>query len=338
MFLHYHCDPRGNFGDDLNAWLWNRLLPDGWNAADGIVLVGIGTIIGRSIPKAKQYVVFSSGAGYQAPPHDFGNSKWHIICVRGPLTAEVLGLAPNKGATDGAALLSLLPEYTPLSEGQRSGAIFMPHHFAVETGNWHEVCARAGIDFIDPADESKQIICRIRSAKLVLADAMHAAVVADTLRVPWVPLVTSPEINTFKWLDWTRSLAVPYEPVVLPVSTQMDIVRRRMLPLRGRKFNVEQQSKEAAIIAYHKRRTTDASLFCRVLFEINRCIFDRAIQPLLMGGFRLTRTSDEFRLTAAAKVMQLAAQRTSYLSDERIFQQRVDQLSDGLERVIGCVS
>ena len=42
---------------------------------------------------------------------------------------------------------------------------------------------------------------------------MHAAIVADTLRVPWVPLMTSSDINSFKWLDWTQSMRVPYQPV-----------------------------------------------------------------------------------------------------------------------------
>lgn len=36
---------------------------------------------------------------------------------------------------------------------------------------------------------------------MVLADAMHAAIIADAMRVPWLPLITSPQINTFKWLD-----------------------------------------------------------------------------------------------------------------------------------------
>lgn len=28
MRLHYYWDGIGNFGDDLNAWLWPRLIPD----------------------------------------------------------------------------------------------------------------------------------------------------------------------------------------------------------------------------------------------------------------------------------------------------------------------
>src|SRR5690606_11437285 len=92
---------------------------------------------------------------------------------------------------------------------------------------------RAGICFIDPRADSRESIERIRRAGLVVADAMHAAIVADTLRVPWVPVATSPEISAFKWLDWTLSLELPYEPVALPPSSAVEAARILTLPLYG---------------------------------------------------------------------------------------------------------
>jgi hypothetical protein len=44
---------------------------------------------------------------------------------------------------------------------------------------------------------------------------MHGAIIADTFRVPWVPISTRPSINTFKWLDWSESMGLEYRPTNL---------------------------------------------------------------------------------------------------------------------------
>src|SRR6185369_10490204 len=105
--LHYYRDRLGNFGDDLNGWLWERLLPGCWDAADGVVMTGIGTILDNRIPDAKAWIIFSSGVGYYPLPERFGGPEWHVVSVRGPLSARVLGLASDKALVDGAILLSL---------------------------------------------------------------------------------------------------------------------------------------------------------------------------------------------------------------------------------------
>jgi succinoglycan biosynthesis protein ExoV len=37
---------------------------------------------------------------------------------------------------------------------------------------------------------------------------MHAAIIADAFRVPWIPLALSPDFSYFKWNDWAKSLEV----------------------------------------------------------------------------------------------------------------------------------
>ena len=44
---------------------------------------------------------------------------------------------------------------------------------------------------------------------------MHGAIIADTLRIPWIPISTRPSINTFKWLDWCESMELEYSCVNL---------------------------------------------------------------------------------------------------------------------------
>lgn len=219
MKIYYFKDPVGNFGDDLNAWLWDSLLPGFFDEDDSTRVSGIGTIINTSMPQAKKWVVFSSGVGYGHPPKNFGDSNWDILCVRGPLSAKVLGLDPSKAVTDGAALLNTLEEFKPLPEKERSGVIFIPHHHALQSGQWESVCNLAGIEFVNPQWDSKVVIQKIRHAKLVIADAMHAAIIADAMRVPWIPVITSPQINTFKWLDWTQTINLQYSPEILGASS-----------------------------------------------------------------------------------------------------------------------
>src|SRR5690242_13980799 len=96
MKLLYWKGPGGetNFGDELNPWLWQRLLPGVFDEDDRTVFYGIGTVLGSVIKeesrKVDRRLVFGSGAGYgQIPRMD---RTWNIYCVRGPLTAQALAL------------------------------------------------------------------------------------------------------------------------------------------------------------------------------------------------------------------------------------------------------
>ncbi len=41
MRLYYFKDPRGNFGDDLNPWLWKQLWPELQQGEDDELFVGM---------------------------------------------------------------------------------------------------------------------------------------------------------------------------------------------------------------------------------------------------------------------------------------------------------
>lgn len=215
MRLYYFQDPNGNFGDDLNPWIWNQLLPGAFDSKDERLFVGIGTLLNHRLPQADRYLVFGAGVGYGERPSL--DSSWEFVCVRGPVTARVLGLPDDRALIDpGILAADLFARRGPTRGG--SGVAFMPHCHAARAGQWEEVCRRAGVRYIDPARPVEEVLAAIARSDLLLAEAMHGAIVAEGLGVPWVPVTTADHVLTSKWDDWFGSLGLVYAPVVLPAT------------------------------------------------------------------------------------------------------------------------
>lgn len=330
----YYYDRHANFGDGMNAWLWPRLLPGCFDADDGISFSGIGTIIGPEMPPARHWIVFSSGVGYGGVPPGFGGSGWSIVAVRGPLSAAALGLEAKTAITDGAILLASLPEYAPLSEHERAGVIFIPHHQTDGDADWQEVCRRAGVEYLPARLDSREVIGRIRGAKLVLAEAMHAAIVADTMRVPWVPITGSPQVNSFKWLDWTRSLGMPYQPIALPPANLASALRHRMLWAYRESYQFD-ATDEAAALAYFKQRfRAKPSRLKTKLRRMARRQHERLDKFLRKPETaKRLRGQDERLIDKTATALAAAARRPGMLSEDGLFASRLDQLASRLDTV-----
>jgi len=229
MKIDYWRSAHGNFGDDLNEWLWREMLPGIWDDADGIRFIGIGMVLDRGLESDRFTVIFGSGAGYAAPPRTLKDAnKCKVYGVRGPLSARAVGIAPDLALTDPAILVAALPRFRNLA---KQGVIFVPHWKSVGIGIWPAICREAGIDYVDPRQDSELVIRKIGSATLVLAESMHAAIVADALRVPWISVTTTPEFLAFKWADWAASLDMTISTCVLPPSSGQEGLRNRMLLL-----------------------------------------------------------------------------------------------------------
>ena len=69
------------------------------------------------------------------------------------------------------------------------------------------------------------VIDKIRSCRLLITEAMHGAIIADTLRVPWVPLKTNKTINDFKWNDWSKSMEIDLRFMIAPTLYSDSVVR-----------------------------------------------------------------------------------------------------------------
>jgi succinoglycan biosynthesis protein ExoV len=209
MSLYYwKCS---NFGDQLNEWLWPRLMGD-IHEHPSHLFIGIGTILTVDVPAAIQKFVFGTGAGYKDPPRL--DRSWDISCVRGRITSSRLGLDDELAVGDAATLVHTLMSEIPAYDDKKRD-LFIPHHFSTTFWDWREYCQHANLEYLDPATDPYTVMRKIRSANVVYTEAMHGAILSDALRVPWVPLKIYPHINTEKWCDWLSVTDVKYKPVDL---------------------------------------------------------------------------------------------------------------------------
>lgn len=205
--LYYYKDQYGNFGDDLNPWLWPKLIPGIFNHDGETLFIGIGTLLNERVPATMPKIVFGAGVGYGNLP--LIDQKWKFFCVRGPLSAQVLGLDSELAITDPAVLIRTLslPQIS-----QCYDLSLMPHHKSVRLTNFKPLCEDLGINLIDPGAKVYKTIREIQRSKVLITEAMHGAIVADALRVPWIPLRLHSHIVEFKWRDWCCSLGFNYSP------------------------------------------------------------------------------------------------------------------------------
>ncbi|MBL8449283.1 MAG: polysaccharide pyruvyl transferase family protein [Dechloromonas sp.] len=212
MKLYYYRDPIGNFGDDLNPWIWTSLLPEILDGDDKELFLGIGTVINSAVPAAPRKLVFGAGLGYVGMPAI--DARWRFRFVRGPLTAHRLGLDSRLAITDPAILVATLLA-TPEPE-KRYPVSYMPHHVSTRMADWQHLCTLASVNYLDPAANIHETLLRIRQSRVVLCEAMHGAIVADALRVPWIPVSAYDHILEFKWRDWCQTVNLDYRPQHLP--------------------------------------------------------------------------------------------------------------------------
>ena len=222
----------GNFGDELNPWLWRQLCPEVMEQRQDRLFLGIGTILSRSVPAEPVKVVFGSGTSGVGEPSVM-DARWRVFCVRGPLTARKLNLDARLALTDGAILVRRV---RPPDEKKRYSVSIMLHHRSMEEADWKELTARAGIHCIDPCAKVDQVLAEMLQTELLLTEAMHGAIVADALRVPWMPVRLYPWFNEFKWQDWSQSVQVPLDVAVVPPVYQRSVFSRRGMRDSGKRL------------------------------------------------------------------------------------------------------
>ncbi len=230
-----------NFGDELNRLLWPALLPGFFDEDESAIVLGIGSVLDcRHAPDAMKIVLGAGYGGYEGPPRI--DRSWALHWVRGPMTAALLGIDPALGCGDPAMLWPFAaPLQAPAGKPparQDAGRIgFMPHFESLVRGAWTEAAAAAGVRLIDPRADPRVVLAEIASCDRLVTEAMHGAIMADTLRVPWIAVRPLAAVHRAKWQDWAGALGMTIRFQQLPPSSPREwasvsrLASRR--PVRG---------------------------------------------------------------------------------------------------------
>ncbi|GAB3015011.1 polysaccharide pyruvyl transferase family protein [Bowmanella dokdonensis] len=337
MHVHYWQSPEGkegNFGDDLNAWLWRALLPGDWDDNTDVMLAGAGTVLTHQLPAANRLVVLGSGAGYGSLPDFIHQPHCRCYGFRGPLTARLLGYGEDYVLADPAILIPDVLEVPPLPPNDRQ-VVFVPHLDSMRRSDWGKVCRMAGIALVDPRDESKQVIRQLARARLVLAESMHAAILADAYRVPWIPVWSSREISRFKWNDWALAVGARVRPVFVHPPSRIGWLDDKMAAVALNdnanlaSLSTEQPDLSAAVreLAAQQARRRDRSIMAR------RRRYLKIRRKLLLPLLNAIGNHPTGRISRTATQLQGLASQQGYLSDEQQFQAARQRLYQALQRL-----
>ena len=199
----------GNFGDDINLQLWERLFPNLDKLNGKALFYGVGTLLdGQHDPSIKK-VVLGTGIGEEHAA--VADTNWDFRWVRGPKTASEFGLSQDQAVGDSAILW---PELTHAHD--RHGPIgLIPHYGTWDSYDWDAVARQAGMVAINPRQSPSAVIHQMQACSRVLAESLHGAICADAMGVPWAACVLAHRFNEFKWRDWLATIDRPYEPLML---------------------------------------------------------------------------------------------------------------------------
>ncbi|MBR9765255.1 MAG: polysaccharide pyruvyl transferase family protein [Rhodobacteraceae bacterium] len=225
MELFYWQSPNGNVGDDLNAWLWPKVLgPDALDApgthshaapAEGDRrFLGIGSVLVRRhlLPKPGRNVIFGPGLRSAEDAAGVREHDLRIAFVRGPLSAAALGGCPF--ICDPAILA---PGHFQRHEAVPGRIGFVPY-MTTPAPVVDRIRDETGVVPIPTTLPVEQFLSALTRCEYVVCEAMHGAILADSFRIPWAGCRISSAFHEgptsiFKWTDWQRSLALEAPPV-----------------------------------------------------------------------------------------------------------------------------
>ena len=252
-------------------WLWDQVMPDILDEDGCTAFVGIGTLLNQKMvaqtPDAQKRIIFSSGAGYGKRLKNLDES-FTVYCVRGPITARMLNLPLDLAIADAGILIRKL--YQP-SLPKRYKFSYMPHYnFAGE--GWRLVCEQIDFGYIDPCLPTEEVLDQISSSEILLTEAMHGAIAADALRVPWIPVINHPIILALKWQDWCSSMGLYHSPHYIDYLNQPNPKIDPLTPIRQVRDSIRQRKTAKQLLAVAKSAKP-------MLSDIN--LLDNLVEQLL---------------------------------------------------------
>ncbi|WP_309064574.1 polysaccharide pyruvyl transferase family protein [Microbacterium sp.] len=200
-------DGHPNFGDDLTPWLLPRygILPF-YRRPGAARLTGVGSLL-EFVPTDYTGAIWGTGLMNDAA-HPLPDAT--ALAVRGPLTAERLGLADEPVYGD-PGLLVARHLTRPPGDGR---IVVVPHgHHRAHVG-LAEFAARAGARVVNVHQRAATAVRQIASARAVVTTSLHGLITADAFGIPAVWTTLDPPLGggDFKFRD--------YEAAVTPGRTR----------------------------------------------------------------------------------------------------------------------
>jgi hypothetical protein len=286
MKLYFYRGKEPNFGDELNTWLLPKVFPNFFDDDERTLFLGIGSVLIDRHPADCRKIVFGTGfGGYTAPPQF--DESWTISCVRGPRTAKVFGLGQEKVAGDAAILISRFRNAEKPPRIRRIA--FMPHFESARRGNWQKACHLAGLHFIDPRNPVDEVLAEMGRSSSIITEAMHGAIVADALRIPWLPALPLHASHRFKWYDWAEALDIKLNARRLAPSSAQEV----FVSLRQRNSYQLEHPKGSVAIAAQCADATFTMLAAARLWQLARK------EPMLSDEASLNRALEKLETRAA---------------------------------------
>lgn len=259
MKVYYHQTERGNVGDDMNAVLWRRILPDIDQLTSADWLIGAGTILDERL-NALHGCKVVMGSGFRPGGESAPGGDIRFAAVRGFLTAERCGLSPDVAVCDPGFLVNRL---WPVERRPDARVAFIPHVYSEQYSHITDAAADAGFEVISPTLPLEQFLQRLGACSRAYCESLHSAIFADAMRVPWARVrVCSSRyegrgVADFKWADTFSVLDTPSAAMnrsaLIPIKRSWEAVRSALRPL--------QEIAERRLIAELKRRGDDSRVF-----------------------------------------------------------------------------
>ena len=197
-----------NFGDAISPVVLahvsgRKVVHAGVNKANVWAIGSLLQVVKRAYTAAQSVRPLVWGTGLLHPVHGVGfKDHVDIALVRGPITADLLGLDVSRFGDPGLLISDVWPQ-----ERKREGRIgIVPHHSLMD-----DVMLRALTDLdpryqvIDPRRPAGEVCADIAACDHVFASSLHGLIVADAYGVPntWLaPLGQS----RLKYLDYAASV------------------------------------------------------------------------------------------------------------------------------------
>ena len=161
---------------------------------------------------------------------------------------------------------------------------------------------------------------------------MHAAIIADTFRVKWLPVTTSSTINHFKWLDWTSSMNVPYKPIFIGPGSLEGKIQHLVYKYSWSSEKIPKNPKKA--IRYLKKRNRSGTIQnfrAAVIWKIGS-FTEKSLQSKTLSKIR--ERMDKKANNMTVKTLRTASKSKGMLSDEDTFQHRLNKMKEHLNSII----